>query len=141
VKNNTKYLQIKLCYPVESIFNDVVNQITNSKTDEIKYSNTIFYFCSDNKYVAEYDIKNNIFYCNYNRFWSKFKLNNVFNYYTIRYLLNSMVEEHFKFKGVTTADIRWTLDKEVEEHFKFKGVTTKGFSGVLKNLVKEHFKS
>jgi hypothetical protein len=96
-----KNLSIKLCYPVEGIFNDIVNTITDIKTDNDRWPDSIFYFNNDN-YVAEYDKKNKYFYCHYYIFWLKFELNNSFNYMTIRYLLNGMIEEHFKLKGITT---------------------------------------
>jgi hypothetical protein len=98
---NIKNLQIMLCYPVENIFDGIINSITDIKTDEIEYPDEIFYFYND-KYIASYDQKNKHFWCDYDKFWLKFKLNNTLSYMIIRYLLNGMVEEHFKLKGITT---------------------------------------
>ena len=101
MKTNIRNLSIKLCYPVEKIFNNFVNSITDIKTDEIKYPDAIFYFIND-KYIAYYNSKNKYFQCYYDNFWSKFYFNNVFNYMDVSYLLTPMVEEHFKLKGITT---------------------------------------
>jgi hypothetical protein len=99
MKNN-EILTFKLCYPIEDIFNNIVNTIANIDND--KYSNSIYYNDMNNEYVAEYDINNMYFWCNYDRFWSKFELNNKFNYITIQFLLKSLVEKHFKFKIINT---------------------------------------
>ena len=101
MKTKIKNLSIKLCYPVEAIFNNIVNSITDVKTDEVKYPDAIFYL-NNNKKVANYNSKSKHFWCNYDNFWLKFYLNNTFNYYVVNDLLNDMVEEHFKLKGVTT---------------------------------------
>ena len=114
---NIKNLSIKLCYPVEDIFNNIVNSITDIKTDEIKYPDSIFYF-NNNNCIAKYNKKNGYFWCNHNRFWSKFYLNNAFNYYTVRCLLSSIVEEHFKLSGVTTCYPTTIECCAVEKHFK-----------------------
>jgi hypothetical protein len=122
--NNIKNYQIMLCYPVENIFLDVVNGITDIKIDKIKYSNTIFYF--NNKYVvAKYDLKNDYFYCSFYKFWLKFNLNITFDRLTISLLLSQMVEEHFKLKEITTARLGLYFASEVEEHFKLKILTIK----------------
>ena len=123
MKTKIKNLEIKLCYPVEKIFNDIVNSITDIKTDKKGYSNRIFYFSND-KCIIDYSSKNKYFWCNYDKFWSKFYLNNDFNYQTIQYLLNPMVEEHFKLKEITTNSGSNSFCNKVEEHFKLKEITT-----------------
>ena len=139
MKTNTKNLIIKLCYPVESIFMDLITQINNITTDEIKYPNIIFYFNNDNC-IAGYNSKNKYFWCNYNKFWSKFELNNSFNYMDVRYLLNPMVEEYFKLKGITTTDLLEAKKDRVEEYFKLKGITTTDLLEAKKDRVEEYFK-
>jgi len=140
MKNNIKNLSIKLCYPVEIILDNIINSITDIKTDNKTWVNHLFYFNSENKCIAYYDKKNKYFYCNYYTFWSKFYLNNAFNYYTIRYLLNSMVEGHFKLSGVTTGSADWMRPDEVEEHFKLSGVTTITSYELNKEVIEEHYR-
>lgn len=133
MRNNIKNIQIKLCYPVEKIFQDIVGGITDAKTHTIKYRgivyhNTIYHFNSD-KCIAAYDSKTKHFSCDYINFWSKFYLNYSFNYIIIKHFLNSMVEKHFKLKEITipridiTKVFKVTADflpcwLEVENHFK-----------------------
>jgi hypothetical protein len=123
MKNNIKILSIKLCYPIEEIFNNIVNSITDTKTDEIKYPYEIFYF-NNNEYIASYNKKTKYFWCNYRDFWPKFALNNTFDYLTIKYLLNGMIEEHFKLKNISTLRGWSYKSKKMEEHFKLKNITT-----------------
>jgi hypothetical protein len=139
MKKDIKNLQIKLCYPVEEIFDCIMNHITDIKTDDVKYPNDIFYF-SNEKYIANYNQKYNSFWCNYYSFWPKFELNNLFNYLTIRNLLNSMIEEHFKLKDITMK-YKYTFDNdEIEEHFKLKDITTQQEIINYLNKVEKHFK-
>jgi hypothetical protein len=98
--NNIKNFQIKLCYPVEEIFGNIVNNIIDIKIDNVEYPDLMFHF-NDEKHVVSYNQKNNSVWCNYYGFWSKFELNNLFNHMTIRNLLNDMIEEHFKLKDIT----------------------------------------
>ena len=139
MKRNIKNLSIKLCYPVETIFMDIVNGITDVKTDEVKYPDTIFYFSNENC-IANYNSKNKCFWCDYYKFWSKIYLNSKFNYADIRYLLNSMIEEHFKLKGITTLLSPTIPTMVIEEHFKLKGITTTELFNITTCTVEEHFK-
>ena len=136
----TRNLSIKLCYPVNNIFNNIVGQIDNIKTDNERWPDIIFYFDADNKYICEYNSKNKYFWCTYNRFWSKFYLNNSFNYYVVRYLLNDMVEEYFKLKGITTRNSYSCDDFLLEEYFKLKGITTGKKCSLSFINVEEYFK-
>lgn len=139
MKKNVKNLQIKLCYPVEKIFDNIVNGITSIKTDNVECPDDIFYFDND-KYIASYNQKNKYFWCDYYTFWSKFELNNTFNYSIIRYLFNDMIEEDFKFNSITTNLAIGGYFYEGEEHFKLKGITTLSPSSYSDLLVEEHFK-
>ena len=74
--NKVKNINIKLCYTVEDIFNNVINNITDIKTDNIKYPDKIFYF-NNNKYVAEYNNVDRYIRCDYENFWRLFELKNI----------------------------------------------------------------
>jgi hypothetical protein len=118
MKKDIKNLQIKLCYPVEKIFNDIVNSITDIKIDNIECPDIIFYFNND-KYVCEYNQNNQIdkyFYCEYGSFWSKFILNDSFDYSTVSILLNPMIEKHFKLNDVIAIS-KVFINKQMEEKY------------------------
>lgn len=70
--------------------------------DREKYPNYIFYFDKNNYCAAEYDSKTNEFWVNYDKVWKVFETTFSLNYTSTRELLNRLVEEHFKLKGVTT---------------------------------------
>lgn len=112
-----KNLQIKLCYPVENIFQDVVNTITDIKIDKINYPDKTFYFNND-KLIADYNSKNNDFCCDYANFWLKFKLNDSFSMLIISNLLNSMVKERFELMKIIAYPHYSYCPTKIEEHFK-----------------------
>lgn len=116
MRNNIKNLQIKLCYPVEEIFNNIVGNITDIKTDDINRPHAIYYF-SGGEYVAEYNQRIKYFFCENNTFWLKFKLNSSFDFIIISNLLNPMIEEYFKLSDVTTL-LASTHNLLIEEYFK-----------------------
>jgi hypothetical protein len=89
--------------------------------DRENYSDHIFYFDKDGNYLAEFRSKSNAFYINYSKVWEVFETKYSLNYSSTKELMNRLVEEHFKFKGVTSHSYSFYDVAQVEEHFKLKG--------------------
>ena len=90
------------------------------KIDKAKYPNSVFFFKGD-KYFFE--IEKQYLWCSYVNVWSVFESEFKLGYDEIKSLIKSMVEEHFKMKGVTPISLAIKQLMKVEEHFKMKGVT------------------
>jgi hypothetical protein len=70
--------------------------------DRKNYPDYIFYFDKDGNYLAEYNSESNKFWVNYTKVWEVFQTEFSLNHNSTKDLLTKQVEDHFKFKGVTT---------------------------------------
>ena len=88
---------------LEELFKELIKNVDVNKpiVDFEKYPNSMFWFDSD-ECIFEYDFKNHAFLSNYPKIWENFECHFNGNYNEIQLFMNSMVEEHFKLKGVTT---------------------------------------
>ena len=86
------------------------------KVDFEKYPNSIFYFKND-KYMLEYNIKNEDFWISYPNIWSILVSELDYNYQKIKDLITSILEQHFKQKVVTTKDLLFSVEHTLEQHF------------------------
>lgn len=95
---------------------------TEIKFDFDSYPNTIFGFRGD-KYVWEFDFKNNYLWLNYSSVWSVLEREYSLNYSNVQSLVKILVEDHFKCREVTPTFDESKTWYMVEEHFKRRGVT------------------
>ena len=110
------------------------------RIDKHKYPNSTFLFRGDD-FLAEYNSKNAILWLSYPRIWSVFESEYGMKHNDIQHFTMSMLEEHFKCKGVTTCSYNMFVCGMLEEHFKCKGVTTDYKNRYWDNVLEEHFKS
>jgi hypothetical protein len=110
------------------------------KIDDKEYPNSIFLFLNDN-FIVELDLKNDTFYVNYDRIWSKIQSKFNYNIKKIKVLCNYILEQHFKSKDMLTIDRKEFLSKELEQHFKSKDMLTECFTRGDSNTLEQHFKS
>ncbi len=87
---------------IEQTFIDIIKDGV-IEIDEIKYSDRVFLFKNE-KLLFRYDFKTGIIWFNYDLLWSSFELKYGMGYEEIQYFIKSMMEEHFKCKGITTWD-------------------------------------
>ena len=86
--------------PMEQLFIDLIKD-TEIKLDQTAYPFSIF-LLQNNKWMFEYDWKNDKFWCHYDRIWSVFKSKFNIQHQNWKDFIIDMVEEHFKFRPSTT---------------------------------------
>jgi hypothetical protein len=95
IMNNLK--ELYLTYPIEPLFNQLIKDLV-ILIDEKEYPNHIIYYNDD--LIFDYDKENNVFWCNYYKYWLIFYENFKFNNYQIRDLTKDMIEKYLKFSEV-----------------------------------------
>ena len=102
-------------------FLELISGVT-LKFDKSKYLNSTFGFRGDD-FIFEYNSESKCLWLSYYKIWRVFEIEYNLKYDYIQSFIKGVVEEHFKFKGVTPVEFRYGNTFLVEEHFKFKGVT------------------
>lgn len=94
----------------EERFLELIQGIDISRpiVDFEQYPSSMFWVDKDGNYIAEYDFKDSRFWFSDNRIWSVFESEFGLNYNEIQDFTKTMVEKHFKIKGVTTWPQRYS---------------------------------
>ena len=89
------------------------------KIDEKEYPNYVFLFKNYECYF-HFNLKNRIFYVNYDKIWSIFKSKFELNYNDIQSFMKYMLEKHFKLMDCVPR-FQWAnADNILTKHFKLK---------------------
>jgi hypothetical protein len=110
------------------------------KFDNEYYTDSIFLFFKD-IFIVELNLKNDIFYVNYDRIWLKIKSNFDYNDMIVRVLCNYILEQHFKSMDTTTFSRSKSYVTPLEQHFKSMDTTTFSRSKSYVTPLEQHFKS
>lgn len=102
----------------EEMFFELIQGLT-AKWDKEEYPDSIFYFKGDISWF-EYNEETRYVWVRYHGFWEVFEEEYRLDYQDAKDFLKDMLEEYFKWEGVTPdwACAEW--GKELEEHFKCK---------------------
>ena len=92
------------------------------KIDEKEYPNYVFLFKNYECYF-HFNLKNRIFYVNYDKIWSIFKSKFELNYNDIQPFMKYMLERHFKLMDFTPLFKQITGAVTLERHFKLMDFT------------------
>ena len=87
--------------PHEIWFKSILNNLTHKANDKEKYPDYILFF-KYNDCFFEYNQKNGVFYCDYDKVWSIFKTKYNMNDQQIQVSIKGQVEEHFKLRSLTS---------------------------------------
>ena len=86
----------------EQLFIDFIQDCV-IKLDQNEYPFSIFMFKKD-KYMFEYDWKNDTLWCSYDRVWSLFESKYKMSYQSLQQFIADQIETYFKFRPSTTLD-------------------------------------
>lgn len=100
----------------EEKFFELIQNLT-LKWDKANSPNSIFYF-KEGKFWLEYDEKKCCVWIRYNGFWEVFEKVYKLNYYEIVDFMGVMLEEHFKWEGVTPEESPEQSAIMLEERWK-----------------------
>jgi hypothetical protein len=84
----------------EEVFWELMMRTTSIKIDQEKYPNQTFGFVND-KLLWQYDAENGFLWLSDKDIWSVFEKQYSLKYTDIQLFIKNLVEEHFKFRGVT----------------------------------------
>ena len=114
---------------------NILNKIKPMCSD--KYPNHIFFFIEDKFY---FEIESSMIWCRSQHFWEVLETKYFLEHTDIQFLIKSMVEEHFKMKGLTP---NWRGSKVVEwveEHYKNNNLIPYHANQIYSSNIEEHFK-
>ena len=95
--------------PKEQLFIDLIKNC-EIKLYQEKYPFRIILFQNDNKWMFEYNWKDDEFWCHYDHIWKVFESKFNISYETWKDFILNTVEKHFKFRPSITASVSWMLD-------------------------------
>ena len=97
----------KLRYTYEKPFLDFMEGMER-KVDPGDPHRTLWY--KDDGWYFEHDEENGDFWCQYDRVWSFFKTNYSSKYSDIKLIIKSLMERHYKLKGLTPINFYKSLN-------------------------------
>ena len=101
------------------LFNGVI------KEDKEKHPDSIFSFTKEGEFLWQYNSKNKRCWMSWKSIWSVFETEFNMSYQETQDFTSSLLEKHFKCKGLTTGSGMIAVGTMLEKHFKCKGLTTK----------------
>jgi hypothetical protein len=89
----------------QSVFAGMVQNLER-RDDPFKYPDSEFWFNKQGKFMFEYDKNKARVWCSYPRVWSVFKTEFGMRHCEVKCFTTLMIEDHFKYQGVTTRSRR-----------------------------------
>jgi len=112
--------------PIIELFNQITDGVVIINCEVYNKEGMEFIYHKDGEWIFFQDLKNEKFWCNYDRYWQFFECEMGLRYFEIQSITKYLVEEALKREMVPSVVIQTVFETKVEEALKREVVRASG---------------